>query len=157
MKLFVFNSFLALVWAALTGVFTPVNFAAGFVLGFIMLAFAQSVFGKSSYALRGIKFVGFVLYFLSELLKANIRVAMDIVTPKNYMMPGLIRIPLEAKTDVEISLLANIISLTPGSLCVDVSEDKKTMYVHAMYVEDADEFRREIKNGFERRLLEVLR
>jgi multicomponent Na+:H+ antiporter subunit E len=157
MKLFIFNSFLALVWAALTGVFTPVNFAAGFILGFIMLSLAQSVFGQSSYAVRGYKAVIFIFYFLWELLKANLRVAMDIVTPKNYMMPGLIRIPLEARSDIEISLLANIISLTPGSLCVDVSDDKKTMYVHAMYVEDADEFRREIKEGFERRLLEVLR
>ena len=157
MRLFIFNSFLALVWVALTGVFTPLNFAAGFILGFIMLSIAQGVFGTSNYALRGYKAVAFVFYFLWELLKANMRVAMDIVTPKNYMMPGLIRIPLEARTDIEISLLANIISLTPGSLCVDVSDDKKTMYVHAMYVEDADDFRREIKEGFERRLLEVLR
>jgi multicomponent Na+:H+ antiporter subunit E len=157
LKLFIFNSFLALVWVAMTGVFTPANFATGFILAFIMLSLAQSVFGTSNYALRGYKVVAFFFYFVWELLKANMRVAMDIITPKNYMMPGLIRIPLEARSDIEISLLANIISLTPGSLCVDVSEDKKTMYVHAMYVDDAEDFRREIKEGFERRLLEVLR
>lgn len=157
MKLFVFNSFLALVWVALTGVFTPGNFGIGFILGFIMLLLAQGVFGQSGYALSVYKALVFTLYFLFELLKANIRVAMDIVTAKHYMKPGIIRIPLEAKTDLEISLLANIISLTPGSLCVDVSDDKRVMYVHAMYVDDADAFRREIKEGFERRLLEVLR
>lgn len=157
MKLLIFNGFLTLVWVALTGVFTPANFGAGFILGFIMLSLAQSVFGNSNYALRGIKLVRLVLYFLWELLRANIRVALDIITPKNYMVPGIIRIPLDARSDIEISLLAYIISLTPGSLCVDVSEDRKNMYVHAMYVEDANEFRREIKNGFERRLLEVLR
>lgn len=157
MKLFIFNSFLALIWAALTGIFTPANFAAGFILGFVMLSLAQSVFGKSNYAMRGYKFASFILYFLWELLKANLRVAVDIITPRHRMTPGLIRIPLEAKTDIEITLLANVISLTPGSLCVDVSDDKKTMYVHAMYVEDAESYRSEIKNGFERRLLEVLR
>lgn len=157
MRLFIFNTLLALVWAALTGIFTPANFLAGFVLGFIMLSVAQSVFGNRSYAWRGYKLVTFLLYFLWELMRANIRIARDIITPKHYMTPGLIRFPLDAKSDIEITLLASIVSLTPGTLCIDVSADKKTMYIHAMYVSNADDFRREIKEGFERRLLEVLR
>jgi len=157
MRLFIFNTLLGLVWAALTGIFTPANFLAGFILGFIMLSLAQSVFGKSSYAWRGYKLLTFLLFFTWELLKANIRVAKDILTPKDYMTPGLIRLPLDAKSDIEITLLASIISLTPGTLTIDVSADKKAMYIHAMYISDADDFRREIKEGFERRLLEVLR
>ncbi len=157
MRLFIYNTLLALVWTALTGIFTPGNSLAGFALGFIMLSAAQGVFGNRSYAWRGYRLIAFLLYFLWELLKASIRVAVDIITPRDYMTPGLIRLPLDARSDIEITLLANIISLTPGTLCIDVSADRRIMYIHAMYVSNADEFRKEIKDGFERRLLEVLR
>jgi multicomponent Na+:H+ antiporter subunit E len=84
-------------------------------------------------------------------------VAFDVVTPRNYMKPGIIGIPLDAETDLEITLLANFITLTPGTLSLDVSTDKKTLYIHAMYVEDKEAFIRSIKDGFERRLLDILR
>ncbi|NNJ70240.1 MAG: Na+/H+ antiporter subunit E, partial [Kiritimatiellales bacterium] len=71
--------------------------------------------------------------------------------------PGVIGIPLDAETDLEITMLANIISLTPGTLSLDVSEDRKTLYIHAMYVINPEDLRNEIKDGLERRLLELLR
>ena len=73
------------------------------------------------------------------------------------MRPGVIGIPLDAETDLEITMLANVISLTPGTLSLDVSEDRKTLYIHAMYVENPDDLRTEIKDGLEKRLLELLR
>jgi multicomponent Na+:H+ antiporter subunit E len=73
------------------------------------------------------------------------------------MRPGVIAIPLAAKTDLEITLLANLVSLTPGTLSLDVSDDKSVLYIHAMFVDDPDELRHEIKAGFERRVIEVLR
>ncbi len=79
------------------------------------------------------------------------------ITPKFFMKPGIIRIPLEAKTDLEITLLANLITLTPGTLSLDVSDDKKVLYVHAMYIKSKEEFISNIKEGFEKRLLEILR
>jgi multicomponent Na+:H+ antiporter subunit E len=73
------------------------------------------------------------------------------------MTPGIVRVPLDVKTDFEITLLANLISLTPGTLSLDVSEDRKVLYVHTMYVGDKDKFIEGIKSGFERRLLKLLR
>jgi multicomponent Na+:H+ antiporter subunit E len=73
------------------------------------------------------------------------------------MTPGIIRIPLSARTDLEITLLANLISLTPGSLSLDVSDDRKVLYVHAMYIGDKDAYIAHVKNGFERKLLDILR
>ena len=101
--------------------------------------------------------IAFLLFFLYELIKANIQVAYDVITPTFYMTPGIVRVPLDAKTDFEITLLANLISLTPGTLSLDVSEDRKVLYVHSMYIEDKDKFIEGIKNGFERRLLKLLR
>jgi multicomponent Na+:H+ antiporter subunit E len=68
-----------------------------------------------------------------------------------------VAIPLDVETDVEITLLANLITLTPGTLSMDISDDRKVLYVHAMYVDDPEALRAEIKNGFERRVLEMLR
>ena len=71
--------------------------------------------------------------------------------------PGIIAVPLDAKTDVEITLLANLVSLTPGTISLDVSDDRSVLYVHAMFVEDPQRLCQEIKSGFERRILDLLR
>jgi multicomponent Na+:H+ antiporter subunit E len=68
-----------------------------------------------------------------------------------------VAVPLDAKTDLEIAVLANLITLTPGSLSVDVSDDRRTLYVHAMFVSDPDQVRTEIKRRFERWILALLR
>jgi multicomponent Na+:H+ antiporter subunit E len=66
-------------------------------------------------------------------------------------------VPLDAVSDLEIAVLANLITLTPGTLCLDVSEDRRTLYVHAMFVSEPDQVRREIKQRFERWILTLLR
>jgi multicomponent Na+:H+ antiporter subunit E len=148
---------LALIWAAATGNFDPANLLLGFALGFIVVVFAQRALGSTNYGHKFVLVVRFALFFIYELFKANLRVAYDVVTPSQYMRPGVIAIPLSVKTDTEITLLANLISLTPGTLSLDVSDDKSVLYLHAMFVDDPDELRHEIKAGFERRVIEVLR
>lgn len=101
-----------------------------------------------------IRFLGF---YLKELVFANLRVAHDALTPTHHMRPGIVAIPLDARTDLEILLLANLISMTPGSLSIDVATDRSVLYVHALYVDDPDAFRSEIKATLERRVLELLR
>lgn len=102
-------------------------------------------------------FIRFAGFYLKELILANVRVAHDAVTPPHYMRPAILAIPLDAKTDLEILALANLITMTPGSLSVDVSTDRRVLYVHGMYVDDAAAFRADIKNRLERRVLELLR
>lgn len=153
---FLSNILLTLFWVALTGSFAFLNFLFGFVLGFLILSISSSN-DKSKYFKILPKVIAFIFFFLYELFKANIQVAYDVVTPKFYMKPGIVRVPLDAKTDMEITLLANLISLTPGTLSLDVSNDKKVLYVHAMYVSNKEKFIQGIKNGFEKRLLEILR
>ena len=165
------NILLAVIWAMLTGDFHPRNLAAGFALGFVALYVSRhgtghapryipsfgALGGLGRTARRALHAVSFLLYFLWELVLANLRVAWEVVTPGLHMRPGIVAIPLEARTNAEITLLANVITLTPGTMSVDVSTDRRVLYIHAMYVDDPDELRRSIKNGFERRLLEVLR
>ena len=154
---FLLNTLLTFVWVALTGTFTFLNFAFGFVLSFLVLwLINRGKLGEKYFQIVP-RAIGFVFFFLYELVKANIQVAYDVITPTFYMTPGIVRVPLDAKTDFEITLLANLISLTPGTLSLDVSEDRKVLYVHSMYIDDKDKFIEGIKNGFERRLLKLLR
>ena len=104
-----------------------------------------------------IKIVFFFLFYIWELILSNLRVLHDVLTPRHYMQPGFVEIPLEAKTDLEILIVSNLISMTPGTLSVDISQDKKYLYIHVMYLDDIDEIRNDIKTKFEARVLEVLR
>jgi multicomponent Na+:H+ antiporter subunit E len=96
-------------------------------------------------------------YFIKELFISNFRVLWDVITPGHISRPGIVGVPLDAQTDLEILLVANLVSLTPGTLSIDVSEDRKTLFVHVMFLEDVEEIRLSIKNGLEKRVLEVLR
>ncbi|WP_375585771.1 Na+/H+ antiporter subunit E [Cyclobacterium xiamenense] len=154
---FLSNLLLSFIWLAVTGTFSFVNFVFGFVLSFFTLWLISTNRTDNKYFYRGPKVISFIFFFLYELIKANLQVAFDVVTPSYYMKPGIIKIPLTAASDLEITLLANLISLTPGTLSLDVSDDRKVLYVHAMYVNDRDAFIADIKNGFERKLLEILR
>ena len=81
------------------------------------------------------------------------------IAAESYICPGVIGIPLDARTDAEIALLANLITLTPGSVSLDLSDDRTVLYVHAMYIDGGDvvAYRRSVKDGLERRVLELLR
>lgn len=76
-----------------------------------------------------------------------------------YVCPGVVAIPLDARTDAEITLLANLITLTPGSVSLDLSDDRRFLYVHAMYIDggDVEAYRQTVKERLERRVLELLR
>lgn len=157
MRAFLWNIFLATLWAALAGQLTLLNLAIGFVLGALVLSFVQRENGSQRYFARLRQVLGLALFFVWELLLSNLRVAYDVITPRHYMQPGIIAVPLDARTDAEITLLANLLTLTPGTLSLDVSADRRFLYVHVMYIKDVDVARRSIKDGFERRVLEVLR
>lgn len=151
------NVMLALAWVALSGSFTAMNFVVGFVFGFLALMVLQNhVAVLDGYAKRIARVIGFVFYFLGQLFKANFRVAYDVATPVWYMKPGVIGMPLQARTDTEITFLSSLISLTPGTLSLDVSDDRKVLYIHAMFLQDEEALRTELTE-LENRLLKIMR
>lgn len=157
MRAFLWNILLALVWVFAFGDLTLANLAIGLALGYGVLWFSRNLLETQSYCARVPRFLDFTRFFLWELLLANLRVAYDVLTPTHYMRPGIIALPLDAETDMEITMLANLISLTPGTLSLDVSPDRKFLYIHAMYLVDVELEKQKLKQGFERRLLELLR
>ncbi len=130
-----------------------VFFGSYFILWLASFIYDRSHFVKVPRA------VGLTLYFFKELIIASLVVAWDVITPRLNVESGVIALPLEAKTNFEITTLASLISLTPGTLSLDVSEDKSVLYVHAVYIKhgDVEGLKRQIKDGFERKLLAITR
>lgn len=145
------------IWAALTGQFSYGNLIFGFILSYIILWVIDRGNKRSKYFTRFYQTISFIIFFIRELVKANMQVAYDVITPEDRMKPGIVAVPLDAETDLEIAVLANVITLTPGTLTLDVSTDRKTLYVHGVYVDDKEKFIRSIKEGFERRILNLMR
>jgi len=156
-KILLTNIVLTFIWTLLTGDFHWYNFILGFILSFIFLWVSDNSNKTTRYFGYFPKFISFLFFFIYELTKANIQVAYEVITPTHYMKPGIVKIPLDLETDTEITLLASLITLTPGTLSLDVSKDKKVLYVHSMYVHDKDDFIAGIKNGFETKIIELLR
>jgi multicomponent Na+:H+ antiporter subunit E len=151
------NIVLGFAWAFATGELSFSNYLIGFAIGFVTLFLTRRVVGSSTYHRRPWHWIRFAGFFLKELVVANLRVAHDVITPRLHMRPAVVPVPLDAKSDMEIALLANLISLTPGTLSLDYSREEGVLYLHAMFCDDPDKLRDEIKNGIERRLLEALR
>jgi multicomponent Na+:H+ antiporter subunit E len=156
-KQFLMNLLLSFIWVALTGTLYYSNFLFGFMIGFAILWVMNRTEEDQRYFTRVPKTIYLLFYFVYELIKANIQVAYDVITPKYFFKPGIVKYPMSARTDLEINLLSTAISLTPGTLILDISEDKKTLYIHVMYLKDKSSFIKQTKNGIEKRLLEILR
>src|SRR3546814_7540114 len=104
------NLLLAFTWVALTGVLYYSNFLFGFAVGFFLLWLMNRNETDRRYFNRVPKIIGFILYFLYAMVKANIQVAYDVVTPKFFMKPGIVRYPMEARRDFEINMQSTMLA-----------------------------------------------
>lgn len=152
---FLANLLLTFIWVALTGSFAFPNVVFGFFLSYFLLFVITRGSGRARYFRLVPKVVSFFFFFSYELIKANLQVAWEVGTPSFHMKPGIIGVPLDVTSDGEITMLANLITLTPGTLSLDVSADKKVLYVYSMYITNREDFIKGIKNGFEKRIIEL--
>ncbi|MCA1941733.1 MAG: Na+/H+ antiporter subunit E [Caenispirillum bisanense] len=157
MILFMLNLCLAVGWGFLWSDFSLVNLAAGFVAGYLALLASRPLYGGGRYFGAVWRALALAGYFLFDLARSSVRVAWDVLTPRHLSRPGIVGVPLDARSDGEILMTANLISLTPGTLSLDVSADRRTLWVHAMFIDDPDALRRDLKDGMERRVLEAMR
>jgi multicomponent Na+:H+ antiporter subunit E len=98
----------------------------------------------------------FLAMYVWDLICANATVAWEIVTPTHYLRPGIVACPTVVETEIELMSLANLISFTPGTLTLEVSEDRSTVYVHALHIASPGEVRTRVRR-LEERLLWLLR
>ncbi len=94
--------------------------------------------------------------YLWDLVAASAVVAWEIVTPAHYIRPGIVRVPLQARTDFEIALLSNMVSFTPGTLTLGVERGRSAIYVHALHMRSPDDVREQV-GRLEARILWMVR
>lgn len=158
MTFFLANVLLALLWASLQ-LFRPFDFITGFILGYLLLWLTRNWLGTGAgqYTRRVPTFVWFLGYYFKELVLSTWEVTVALFSDQSKLKPAIIAFPLDARTDLEIVLLNNLLIFTPGTLGVHLSPDRLTLYVHIIDVDDIEAACVKIKTGLERRLLEVLR
>jgi multicomponent K+:H+ antiporter subunit E len=99
--------------------------------------------------------VFFLLKVLWDILVANLAVALLILGGQRFARPAFVAVPLELRTELAISILANTVSLTPGTVSAWLSPDRRTLLVHGLRVSDPDALAREIKTRYERPLRDI--
>ncbi|EKV29565.1 Na(+) H(+) antiporter subunit E [Caenispirillum salinarum AK4] len=159
MTLFALNVVLAVLWVLLRGSFDLTDFATGFGLGFLVLSLAHPLYtrrGSTGYVDTPLRAGWLVLRFVWEVLRAATAVLVEVAT-RRRAAPGIIAVPLEARTNAEITLFANMITLTPGTVSLEVGLDRQVLYVHALFCRDPAAAKRAMKDSLERPALKVLR
>lgn len=149
------NVFLGFMWMVMTVSFEPVAFFKGYIFGLIIIFIFRGFFQSRFYFLRIVAVLRLTYIFIRELIFSNIEVFKTVLKPKLDMKPGIFAFPTILEKDWEITILANLITLTPGTLVIDVSPDSKILYVHALDINDAQESIDSIKNTFEKAIMEV--
>ncbi|UJW76503.1 Na+/H+ antiporter subunit E [Rhizobium sp. SL42] len=155
MSLFAISVIMTAIWAAVSESAALHNLLLGFVLSLVILSLLREQLLDGAPPNRTLRILSLVWLFLVELAKSAWKVAVMVTRPKLDVKPGIFAYPLTVTSDLEITLLANLITLTPGTLSVDVSDDRKTLYVHAIDCADPDAARLDIANGFERKIREA--
>ena len=149
------NILVAVVWYALQPAHSPGSLVLGFTVGFVMLALIHRPYGRRTFAA-----LAFLLFLLGAIIKSSLQVAAVILSPRLQLDQTIVAIPLTASSDFEIATLATAITLTPGTLSVDVgqaADGKRVLYVHNLLTGDTEAMKREIKDQFERRILRFTR
>lgn len=151
------NIVLAFLWMFIKGSYDHISFLKGYLFGILIIYVLRRYFNSRFYLVKIWAFIKLTLIFLWELIKSNIAIVKIVLKPKLDMRPGIFALETDLTKDWEITLLSSLITLTPGTLVIDVSDDNKILYVHAMDIGDVEEEIGGIKNTFEKAIMEVSR
>lgn len=162
------NFLLALAWLVLNNSYTPADLFVGLLFGFLVLRLSWRALSSEPFSfgrffrfntrrplLLTWRWLRFLVFGFVEIVKSSVAVARSVLSPNMNLRPGIVAIPLDIKSDEGITTLANLITLTPGTVSLDVSSDRKTLYIHAYEVSDPEALRRDTKEVFERRVQEL--
>ena len=156
---FILNLFIATLWLLLKdepkAQFS--TFFAGFLIGVFILYVMHRFFGTQFYLRRVWKVIKLILLFIKELILSSYVVLKQVLTPNLQITPGIFTYKTQLKSDWEVTTLALLLTLTPGSVVMEVSEEGNLFYIHAM---DMEQTKKEVIRSigkFERAIMEVTR
>jgi len=150
-----------LAWLALTGVTRMQEVIAGLIVSLIVTLLAGHLVvttkKKNPFVKRLLFGILYTFKFIWEMLKANLHVAYIVLHPMLPIKPGIVKIKTKLKKDASLTMLSNSITLTPGTLTVDIDPEKQNLYIHWIDVEsqEVDTNTKNIGGRFEPLLTEV--
>ena len=159
MRLIVHFFVLLIFWLLITFSLSPVNIIVGALASLITILFFGKYSGKNFHKLlqpkRYFWFVVYLFIFIWEVIKANLDVAYRVIHPAMPIKPGIVKVPLDVKSDIARTILANSITMTPGTITVDIIDDN--IFVHWIYVksEKPDEYTSMVSGRFEKYIKKI--
>lgn len=151
------NLLIAATWIFLNDDGSFVTFLVGYVIGMAMIGMLNRFWPHDFYMKKVWAIIKLLILFIKELVVSSVTVIRQIIRPELDIRPGIFAYTTELKTDWEITLLSCLITLTPGTLTLEVSPEGDTLYIHAMDIEDTELLAGQIRNSFERAIMEVTR
>ncbi|WP_045523952.1 Na+/H+ antiporter subunit E [Neobacillus niacini] len=151
------NVVLAFLWMFIKVSYDPISFVKGYIFGLLVIFVLRRYFHSRFYLFRLWSFIKLIFIFIKELILSNVAIVKIVLKPTLDMRPAIFAMDTELTKDWQITLLSSLITLTPGTLVIDVSEDNKTLFIHAMNIGEVEAEINSIKNSFEKAILEVSR
>ncbi|OZA28086.1 MAG: Na+/H+ antiporter subunit E [Hydrogenophilales bacterium 17-61-9] len=146
---------LAILWLLLVNQLSAGHLVLGALLGWL-IPFATSAFWPEQIRIRHpLALLRYLAVFIYDIVRGSFQVAALILRGPARLRPAFVEVPLVLRTDLAISLLANTISLTPGTVSAWLSGDRRTLIVHTLDTGDADALVAEIKQRYEAPLKQI--
>lgn len=153
----VLNLIIAFVWMFLNNAWNGVGFLTGYLLGLLLIGSMRRFFPQRFYIVRVWAIIKLIALLFKELVRASIEVIRQIMKPKLDIGPGIFTYQTQLSSDWEVTLLCLLIALTPGSLPLEISGNQRKLYIHAPDIKDQQKMSDDIKNTFEKAIMEVTR
>lgn len=135
---------LTVVWVTLWEALTWANVASGLVVAVAALYLLPPRETPTSVGFRPLAAARLLFYFLWELLVASSQVIWEIITPHDHTTPAVVSVRTRSTVPGHITAVANMVSLTPGTLSLDVDHDTRTIYIHVLHLDNFEETRRSV-------------
>lgn len=123
----------------------PAHLFIGFAMGAAATAILGPLVGNKDYPRRMWGVTRASLEFIRDLTMCNLQIAWDVITPTDHYAPQMVMVPVDDLSDVEMTILSSMITLTPGTLSIDLDEARRHLIVHAMYPADLDKMPTELR------------
>lgn len=133
------NLFIGMLWMFLQDNWSVLTFFSGYLFGLLVLFILRRYLSTKFYLITLLAIVKLFLVFIHELFTSSILVIRQVIRPKINVTPGIFTLETELKGDLEVTLLALLLTLTPGSVVVEVSPDSKKFYIHAMDIPESSD------------------
>lgn len=141
MRRLVIIVWLTLVWVTLWEELSSANVIGGLVVAGVIVVVIPPMSGGSTVGFRPLRAIKLLVYFLWELLEASALMAWEVVTPRNRVNAAVVSIELTSRVIGVVTAVANMVSLTPGTLTLEVDEETMTLFIHVLHLESVQETR----------------